>query len=271
MRARKNENTVPVADARVSPELQAEIDAGPAFMYAWQLTREITVPLIGPELPSIHQTRAEMCEPIVRAALAHGGRAIDVACHEGWFSHRLLEWGADEVLAVDIRESNVRRARLIRDHFGIPGERMRTQQGDVYGLCPETVGRFEVVLLLGLIYHLENPIGALRVARGLCGGVCLVETQLTQQDLPIRHGWGVADQFELEPASWAARHEPLHEQETQPLAAFGGVISLIPNEAAVVQAMRVAGFARVERLPPGEGHNKQYVEGDRAVFAGFVG
>jgi hypothetical protein len=266
------DNTAFVAKAAVSTELQTEIDIGPPFLYVWQLTPEITVPLMGPELPSIHQTRAEMAEPVVRKALAQGGRtrAIDIACHEGWFAHRLLEWGAHEVLAVDIRDVNVRRARLIRDHFGIPAERMRMERGDVYGLSSDTIGRFDVVLLLGLIYHLENPIAALRVARALCDGVSIVETQLTQQTEPIRHGWGVADHFEIEPASWAARHEPPHEQETQPLAAFGGVISLIPNEAAVVQAMQVAGFARVERLPTVEGQNKQYVEGDRAVFAGYV-
>jgi hypothetical protein len=256
---------------RVTDALQAELQGGPAWMYPWRLTDEVTTPLIGEELPSVHATRATMIEPIVRAALAEAGplaRAIDIACHEGWFAHRLLEWGADEVVGVDIRELNVRRARLLRDHYDLDPTRLRFEEASVYDLDPDVLGQFDVVLVLGLIYHLENPVGALRVARSLCRGVCVVESQLTQHDATIRHGWGITDEFLEEPASWASKYEPLHEQETQPLAAHGGVISLIPNRAALLQAMDAAGFAGVHVLTPAQGANPQYEAGDRAVVAG---
>jgi tRNA (mo5U34)-methyltransferase len=242
-------------------------------MYRWQLAHDLAVPVLNDELPTVHTTRAELAEPVARAALQAAGsnaRALDVASHEGWFAHRLLEWGAREVVAVDIRDVNVRRAKLLRDHFGIPAETLRVEQANVYDLSAETIGRFDVVLMLGLIYHLENPIGALRVARDLTRGVCLVESQLTRQRDPIRTGWGVSDEFHEEPASWAAKYEDPDEQEHQPLAAYGGVISLIPNEAAVLQAMDVVGFERVERLEARAAHNPQYRGGDRALFAGYV-
>jgi tRNA (mo5U34)-methyltransferase len=252
----------------LSGELEAEVRSATPWMYAWELAPGVTTPLVGPGLPDVHRTRLEMIEPIARAALKHGGRAIDIACHEGWFAHRLLEWGASEVVAVDIRDVNVRRATLLRDHYGIPPERLRIEQADVYDLAADELGRFDAVLMLGLIYHLENPIGAIRTARSLTQGVCLLETQLTRQEAPIRTGWGIPDEFTDEPASWAARFEAPEEQDTQPLAAFGGVISLIPNRAAVLQAMAVAGFTGVEALPAGAGHDPQYLSGDRGVFAG---
>ena len=101
----------------------------------------------------------------------------------------------------------------------------------------------------------------------------------TAQDQPrisafARVGYGrpglnfISDQFESEPASWAARHEAPEQQQHQPLAAYGGVISLIPNEAAVLQAMTVAGFQHVRRLTPNESHNQQYRAGNRGVFVG---
>lgn len=256
----------------IPPEIQAELDSGLAFMYDWPLGDGVATPLVSPELPSIHRTRAELAEPVVRPYLNRGerSRAIDIACHEGWFAHRLVEWGASEVVAVDIRDVNVRRAEMFRDYCGIDAERLRVREGDVYELDTDELGRFDVVLLLGLIYHLENPIEAIRVARRLCGGVCIVETQLTRQRKPVKVGTGVHGVFESEAANWAARYEPPHEQETQPLASFGGIISLIPNEAAVIQAMQVAGFSRVERLQPSKDHNKQYRQVDRGVFAGFV-
>jgi hypothetical protein len=251
----------------IAPELRSEIESGLAFMYPWELNgRE--VPLVGSELPSIHRTRAEMIEPAVREALRGGGRALDLACHEGYFAHRLREWGASEVLAIDIREVNIRRATLLRDHYAITG--IKFQQRNVYDLDADELGQFDVVLALGLIYHLENPIGALRVAKALNSRLCVVESQLTQQSEPIRTGWGVAGQFDQEPASWAARYEKPDEQEQQPLAAFGGVISLIPNRAALEQAMSVVGFRDVRFLKPRPEHNQQYHSGDRAVAVGYV-
>lgn len=251
--------------------MQAEIHDGPAWMYPWQLTDDVSVPLMSAELPSVHRTRGELMEPLVRAAFAQAGpkpRALDIACHEGWFSHRLLEWGASDVVAIDVRDVNVRRATLLRDHYGITADRLAFQQSSVYDLTPQQLGEFDVVLMIGLIYHLENPIGAIRVARSLTRHLCVVESQLTRQNAPIRTGWGITDQYSEEPASWAARYEPPEEQDTQPLAAYGGVISLIPNRAALLQAMTVAGFTQVKALAAHEDHNVQYRSGDRALATG---
>jgi tRNA (mo5U34)-methyltransferase len=255
---------------QADPALAAELTAEPPWMYPWQITRDLRAPLLNEELRSIHQTREEMIEPVVRAALGPGSnpRALDIACHEGWFAHRLMAWGAEEVVAIDIRDINVRRATMLRDHYGISPSRLSIEQGSVYDLASDRLGRFDVVLVLGLIYHLENPIGALRVARSLTRGLCVVESQLTQQSEPIRHGWGIADQFEHEPASWAARREPDHEQANQPLAAHGGVVSLIPNRAALLQAMSASGFTDVQVLRPSDHHNPQYRAGDRVVVTG---
>jgi hypothetical protein len=101
--------------------LQAELDRPDGWMYPWEIDGRTAV-LMHPELPSVHETRREMIAETVKQALRDAGpgaRALDIACSEGWFSQRLLEWGAETVLGVDVRESNVRRAELVRDHFGI--------------------------------------------------------------------------------------------------------------------------------------------------------
>jgi len=112
-------------------------------MYPWPLGALGEPPLLDSELPSVHRTRAEMVEGPARAALeaaGTGATAIDLACSEGWFSHRLLEWGAGRVVGVDLREVNVRRARLVRDHFGLPAEQLELVQGDVLDLDPGALG-----------------------------------------------------------------------------------------------------------------------------------
>jgi SAM-dependent methyltransferase len=234
-------------------------------MYDWEIAPGVRTAVLHAELPSVHATRAALIEPLARQALAAAGpgaTAIDLACSEGWFSQRLLEWGAARALGVDVRADNIHRAELIRDHFGLDPQRLRFEVADVFDLAPGE--RFDVVLCLGLIYHLENPIGALRVARALTRGVCIVESQLTEQVEPIRHGWGVTGEFLERPASWAAWYEP--RQSEHPIASHGGVVSFIPNRAALMEALSAAGFAAAEPLVPSSG-NAQYVEGHRLVVA----
>jgi tRNA (mo5U34)-methyltransferase len=247
-------------------DLEAEI-AGPAWIYPWQLRDGRVLPIAVNELESVHRTRAEMIEARVRAALRDAGpnaTALDLACNEGWFSQRLLDWGAARVVAVDVREFNLRRARLLRDHYGIPAERLEFQQADVFDLDAADLGLYDVVLLLGLIYHVENPMGVIRLARACTRGLCVIETQLTRQVDPIVHGNGRAGKLHESAGSFAV----VVEQADNTLASTGRVLSLVPNRTALEQMVRMAGFDDVEFATAHDDHNPQYVDGDRAaVFA----
>jgi tRNA (mo5U34)-methyltransferase len=248
-----------------SSELYSEFDRPPAWMYPWEIDGR-RPNLLHEELPSVHETRREMIEAPVREALAEAGpgaRALDLACSEGWFSHRLLEWGAESVVGIDVRSVNVRRAELVRDHLGTPADRLSFVRADVFDLRPEEIGSFDVVLMLGLVYHLEDPVGAVRVARSLTGSLCVIESQLNRQNEPIEHGWGATELTVAASGSFAVLIET--DQESNPVASAGGGMSLIPNRAALEQMPRVAGFGEVEFAAARPGLNSQYVEGDRGI------
>ena len=55
---------------------------------------------------------------------------------------------------------------------------MEFQVGEVQARELTRLGTFDIVLLFGLLYHLEDPVAALRLARRLTRRVCLLETQL---------------------------------------------------------------------------------------------
>jgi tRNA (mo5U34)-methyltransferase len=248
-----------------SEGLREELD-GPGWMFDWSIAPGVRTELLGPELSSIHQTRLEMMEDAVRSALAAAGpgaRALDLACCEGWFSHRLLEWGAESVVGVDIREQNVRRAILMRDHYGIPADTLELLHADVLELDPTALGSFDVVLVLGLVYHMERPIDALRTARQMTRSLCVVESQLTRNDRPTV--WGASpQQYVLSKSSFAMHVEPNASYDQ--LASIPGVASLIPNRAALEEMARVAGFTETEFAQPRPRHNRQYLVGDRALL-----
>jgi cephalosporin hydroxylase len=252
---------------RRAESLDDELRSGVGWMYPWELGTPEPLTLLHPELPSVHSTRLELIEDPVRATLAAAEEptAIDLACSEGWFAHRMLEWGASRVVAIDVREENVRRARVVRNHLGVPPAKLEIGQGDMFALDVGQLGTFDVVLLLGLIYHVENPVGALRVARALTRSLCVVETQLTRQSRPIEHGWGTSSEdVEVAEGSFALRLEEdaLHNR----LASAPGIASLVPNRAAVEAIVRAAGFSGFEWRQTRPHHNSQYYEGDRGVL-----
>lgn len=251
--------------ARISEALQRELE-GTGWMYPWELAQGVTAPLLGPNLPWVHSTRAEMIQGPVREALELAGpdaTALDLACCEGWFSHRLLEWGARRVVGIDVREENVQRAQLVRDHFAIEPERLSFRRADIFELDPDELGRFDVVLVLGLVYHVEDPAGALRRARALTRSLCAIESQLTRQSEPIVYGGGSPDAFLKAEASFAAVVEA--DAGVNPLASVTGVMSLVPNRAALEMMARVAGFRHVRYLEASPHHDPQYLRGDRGV------
>jgi hypothetical protein len=104
----------------------------------------------------------------------------------------------------------------------------------------------------------------MRIARALTRGVCVIESQLTRQEEAIVLGNGQSDLYEENLASFAARVET--DYESNMLASAGGVVSLTPNRAALLQAAEAAGFAELELASAASGHNRQYVLGDRAVL-----
>ncbi len=241
-------------------------------MYDWDLGELGTPPVLGPELPEIHRTRLDMIEAPVRTAFEQAGpapTAIDLGSAEGWFAHRLLEWGAARVVAVDMRAENIERARLVRDHLGVPADRLELVQADLFDLDTDALGEFDVVLALSLIYHLENPTGALRVARRLTRRVCLLDLQLTRPGDDAQFGVGSTGIVRSSPASFAAVLDPSASENY--IGGAVGAVNMLPNRAAAELTARAAGFGEVEWRRARDHHNPQYVQGDRAVMAAYPG
>lgn len=256
----------------IAPTLRHELDEPPLWMYAWPLRDGTVTPIYSEELANVHLTRSEMIEPVVREAIAAAGpgpRVLDLGCNEGLFAQLALAWGAGHVLGCDIRERNIRRAEAIRDHYEIPAAHLEFRCTDLLAIDPVELGAFDIVLCLGVVYHLEDPIGALRVARRLVapGGLCVVESQLTRQHEPVVHGWGARDHLQRAEGSFALLYE---DEPENLLASAGGLISLIPNAAALELAMRVAGFVDLRWLEAASHHNPQYRLRDRGIVVGHA-
>jgi SAM-dependent methyltransferase len=82
-----------------------------------------------------------------------GVRVLDLACLEGMYALELARRGA-EVVAIEGREANIEKARFAGRALGIDVD---FQLGDVRDLTGARYGEFDLVLALGILYHLDTP------------------------------------------------------------------------------------------------------------------
>jgi SAM-dependent methyltransferase len=101
--------------------------------------------------------------------------ALDLGCGAGYFSKVLWDLGM-RVTGLDLRPTNIELCR--RRYPGITFGEINLDsltEGDANAL-----GRFDLVLMFGLLYHLESPLQAVRQLAPCIGQVAIVETRVAQ-------------------------------------------------------------------------------------------
>ncbi|SOB62138.1 conserved protein of unknown function (plasmid) [Pseudodesulfovibrio profundus] len=194
----------------------------------------------------------------------HDIRCVDLACNQGFFSMELARKGCREVLGIEARQETVNEANLMRDCLGLMNATY--VQGDVMAMDGSEYEAFDIVLMLGLIYHLENPVGALRIAKAMTKGVLLVESQVGPE-IEGKIDWGTCEMQQPVHGAFTIIDET--EQFANPLGSVTG-IALCPSPQAIVWILKALGFARVEILPLPDNAYEQFVAGKRVMIAAYT-
>jgi tRNA (mo5U34)-methyltransferase len=111
-----------------------------------------------------------------------GATALDIGCNAGFYSFALAARGAD-VLAVDLDEHYLTQARWAARQLD-PEGRVTFRQGSVYDLAAVTE-RFDLVLFLGVLYHLRHPLLALDIVAERVQGTLVLQTLTMPGDDPV--------------------------------------------------------------------------------------
>jgi tRNA (mo5U34)-methyltransferase len=243
---------------------------GTTWMYPFKIADGVVTRVHFDELTVVHEIRNKMLFSVLDTHFK--GRwndmdCLDVACNEGFFSFELNKRGARSVYGLDIRPENIERADFLRRIWGISEDAVSFEVKNLFALS-DLSAPFDCTLFFGILYHIEDPVGALRLMRRLTKEICVIETQITRQETPIISGFGRSSEAYEHPASFALRIE--NDTVGNPLAAAEGILSLIPNHQAVLDTLKAVGFSKVERITPPEGAPQSYRVYDRAVYAAYV-
>jgi SAM-dependent methyltransferase len=137
-------------------------------------------------------------------------RILDLACLEGIFGLEFAKRGA-EVVGIEGRRSNLERASFAARALELG--RVQFLHEDVRSLSAETHGQFDVVLCLGILYHLDAPdvFQFLERIADVCRGFAVIETHVSLRRKERRSYGGIdywgRSYVEHDPASTAEQRE----------------------------------------------------------------
>lgn len=139
----------------------------------------------------------------------HGKRVLDVGAWDGFYSLEAARRGAERVVATDSfvwdqPQYGKGGFDLAMEAYPELAERIEARHVDVMDLHPGMLGGdFDIVLCLGVLYHLRDPIGALQRVSGLCRGQLIIETEtaLNWVPLPAARLWPGAELSD-DPTNW---------------------------------------------------------------------
>lgn len=210
--------------------LQQLVDAQPFWFHSIDLGHGIVTK--GLKTPEV--LRADT-EALQLPDLA-GKSVLDIGAWDGYYTFEAERRGARRVVSLDHFVWQIDRDGTGGDWPGrrtydlahaALNSRAEAVAADYMTVDWQSIGApFDVVFYMGVLYHMEDPLAALKRVRQATGGVAIVETAAI--DLPYIGDRAFCEFYETtelngDPSNWWA-----------------------PNEKALVGMCRAAGFSRVE-------------------------
>jgi tRNA (mo5U34)-methyltransferase len=162
-------------------EIQRRVDSFERWHYRFNLNG-VTTPISDKTRINRHEQRKRyLFDPLLAifgGSLA-GKRVLDLGSNAGFWSLTAIESGCDFVLGIDGRQMHIDQANLVFEVKGVEKTRYQFITGDIFKSDLGSYGRFDVVLCLGLLYHVSKHINLLEKISELNEDVMLIDTTLS--------------------------------------------------------------------------------------------
>jgi tRNA (mo5U34)-methyltransferase len=169
-----------------------------------------------------------------------GRTVLDIGCNAGFYALEMKRRGADRVVGIDSDDDYLAQARLAAEVNGLAIELRRLSVYDVAALGE----RFDLVLFMGVLYHLRHPLLALDLLYEHVVGDLLVYQSLQRgadRAAPIAPDHPFAETAVFDDPGWPRLHFVEHAYAGDPTNWW------IPNAACSAGMLRSAGFEILDR------------------------
>ena len=164
-----------------------------------------------------------------------GKTVLDIGCNAGFYSMEMKRRGADRVLGLDSRDEYLRQARFAADVNGLDVEFRNLSVYDVGKLG----ATFDLVIFMGVLYHLRHPLLALDlIYEHVAGDMLLFQSMQRGSDRAPEferdYDFWITEQFASD--DYPKMHFVEHRYAGDPTNWW------IPNRSCVEAMLRSSGF-----------------------------
>ena len=173
-----------------------------------------------------------------------GRSVLDIGCNAGFYSMEMKRRGAARVLGIDADADYLAQARFAADVAGFDIEYRELSVYDVGALGE----RFDIVLFVGVVYHLRHPLLALDLIHAHAARDLLIFQSMQRgsdavAEVAADYPFERTDIFDR--SGWPRLHFVEHSYARDPTNWW------VPNRACAAAMLRSAGFA-IESHPEEE-------------------
>jgi tRNA (mo5U34)-methyltransferase len=174
-----------------------------------------------------------------------GKSVLDVGCNAGFYSIEMKRRGASRVVAIDSDEVYLNQGRFAAEVSGYPDIEFRNMSVYDVGSLGE---RFDVVIFMGVLYHLRHPLLALDTLYEAAVKDMLIFQSMQRGSadvVPVEENYQFWDTSVFEQDGYPLMYFVEHRYANDPTNWW------IPNRACVEAMLRSAGFS-IEAHPEDE-------------------
>ena len=162
-------------------EIRRRVASFPRWHYEFDL-QGVKTPIFDDGHRNRHRQRvAYFFEPMVDlfGGSLRGKRVLDLGCNAGFWSLEAIKAGADFVYGVDGRQTHVDQANFVFEASNIEPERYKFSVGNVLTEDFTEMGPFDIVLCLGLLYHIAKPMELFENVSKASSDLLLIDTGIS--------------------------------------------------------------------------------------------
>lgn len=253
-----------IPSIRSKPETENELKKYSDWFYPFSFENGASTTVSNDQVLEIHASRSALIFPYLDDIFDGKWSSLsccDIACNQGWFSSQMALRGAKSVLGIDARKEHIEMADKIKQLSGIPN--LSFVQQNLFDIIPEKTGTFELTLFLGILYHLDNPMGALRILRSITKKMCVIETQVATGNTQLECTWGDTLYRRNGPGIAVLSSDEHHVHGSN-------VLTFVPSAEALYAMLFAVGFSRIYRCIPSKTVNEQYRNNERIILFAYV-
>ena len=152
-----------------------------------------------------------------------GMRILDIGSADGFYTLEFARRNAREVVAVDTWSKHIRRIEWLKEYFDLGN--ITPMVGSIEQLTVDQIGKFDIVFMLGLLYHLKDPLAGLEAISMLSSVLYLETISIFDEENPYLY---------LKPPAEDVHHIP----------------KWIPTTRCIRDMLEAVGYLSIEEVTP---------------------